>query len=57
MERMTGHRRGEKIFKLLEFAGRSQDVADPWYTGDFRRTYEDVADGCEGLLRYLEDSK
>ena len=36
-----------------EFAGNSRDVADPWYTGDFDTTYEDVCDGCEGLLNYL----
>ena len=42
-----------KLFKMLEFAGNSRDVADPWYTGDFDTTYEDVCDGCEGLLNYL----
>lgn len=42
-----------KVHKLLEFAGSSQDVADPWYTGDFESTYRDVLAGCQGLLKQL----
>lgn len=42
-----------KVFKLLTFAGRSDDVADPWYTGDFEVTYRDVVEGCEGLLEKI----
>ena len=29
------------------------DVADPWYTGDFETTYDDVLRGCEALLAWL----
>ena len=39
--------------KLLEFAGSDRDVADPWYTGDFDVTYDDVLAGCTGLLSLL----
>ena len=46
--RITG--RGEKYRLLLEYAGESRDVADPWYTGDFERTYDDVLKGCTALL-------
>ena len=53
MRRMLGCDPKGKLFKMLEFAGNSRDVADPWYTGDFDTTYEDVCDGCEGLLNYL----
>lgn len=42
-----------KIYKLLPIAGIYRDVADPWYTGDFQETYEDVKVGCEALLRLL----
>ena len=55
----------KKIYKMLEFAGdgwkelkagkrnpdKVPDVADPWYTGNFDRTYEDVKEGCEALLQ------
>ncbi len=39
-----------KVHLLLEFAGRSGSIADPWYTGDFDATYDDVLKGCAGLL-------
>lgn len=55
MRRILGGDPEGKVHKLLEFAGRDEEVADPWYTGDFDRTYEDVLEGCQGLLRYLTD--
>ena len=42
-----------KIHKLMTFAGTDADVADPWYTGDFTTTYNDVLVGCKGLLNHL----
>lgn len=42
-----------KIHKLMEFAGSTEDVADPWYSRDFRGCYEDVVAGCTGLLSHL----
>ena len=43
----------QKIYKLLMFAGSGRDVADPWYTGDFDATFEDVMAGCTGLLEKI----
>lgn len=43
-----------KLYKFLTFAGSERDIADPWYTGNFDETYEDVVEGCEGLLNYLK---
>lgn len=43
----------EKIFLLMEFAGESRDVADPWYTGDYAETYRDVLKGCTALLEKI----
>ena len=57
MKRMLGPEADGKIFKLLEFTGRGDDVADPWYTGDFRTTYRDVDEGCRALLAKLTDGK
>ena len=54
MERMTGHARGEKIHKLLEYAGSSADCKDPWYTNRFEETYRDIVTGCTAFLEYLE---
>ena len=35
----------EKIRPLL-----ARDVADPWYTGDFERTWQDIVEGCQNIL-------
>ena len=39
-----------KIRQLLEFTSRPGDVADPWYTGDFETTFQDILEGCEAIL-------
>jgi protein-tyrosine phosphatase len=45
-----------KLYKFLTFAGSDRDIADPWYTGDFDITYDDVVEGCEGFLEYLKEN-
>lgn len=45
-----------KIYKFLTFSGSDRDIADPWYTGDFDATYNDIVEGCEGFLEYLKEN-
>ena len=54
MLRLFGGDPDQKIHTLLGFAGEDREVADPWYTGNFDETYEDVLKGCKGLLQFLE---
>lgn len=54
MRRICGGDPAGKIHLMLEYAGRVEDVADPWYTGDFEAAWRDVLDGCRGLLEQLE---
>ena len=42
-----------KIKKLLDFSDNPRDIADPWYTGNFDETYDDVLEGCEAFLKSL----
>ena len=44
-------------YLLLEYAGEARDIADPWYTGNFDVTYEDVKEGCEAFLQYLIENE
>lgn len=53
MNRIFGSDKDGKIYKLLTFAGRGDDVADPWYSRDFETTYSDIDEGCRGLIREL----
>jgi len=55
--RIVGDDTEKKIYKLLAFVDSDADVADPWYTGDFERTYKDVLSGCKGLLRHIKKDK
>ena len=42
-----------KISLLMDYTSRPADVADPWYTGDFQATWEDVNEGCSELLTFI----
>jgi len=53
MRRICGGDPEGKIRLLLDYTDRPGDVADPWFTGDFDRTWDDVSAGCAGLLRQL----
>lgn len=55
MQRMCGGDPDGKIHLLLDFTDRPGQVADPWYTGDFQATWEDVLEGCVGLLRHIDN--
>lgn len=53
MRRMTGNDPLRKLTLLLDYTNRPGDIADPWYTGNFDETYDDVLEGCQGLLRHI----
>ena len=45
-----------KIYRLLDFSDTPRDIADPWYTGNFENTFNDIVEGCNGFLKYLKDN-
>ncbi len=53
MTRFVGNDPEGKVSLLMDYTSTPRDVADPWYTGDFDQTWEDVNMGCEGLLKRL----
>lgn len=57
MMRIIGSDAEDKVSKLLEFAGRNDGIADPWYTGNFDETWDDVLEGCTALLDKLSKNK
>ena len=47
-----------KIHNLLDFAGMpGKEIADPWYTGDFQSTWNDLQIGCIALMNALNGGK
>ena len=55
LNRMLNGDPDKKVYKFLTFAGSDRDIADPWYTVNFDETYEDVLEGCNGLLKYMKE--
>ena len=53
MFRILGSDQEGKVSLLLDYAGSHGNIADPWYTGNFDETYDDVIEGCEALLEEL----
>lgn len=54
MRRLFGEDSEKKLHLLLDYAGRfGEEIADPWYSGDFDLTYKEVLAGCQGLLDYI----
>ena len=51
MRRICGGDPENKIVKLMDYTNRPGDVADPWYTGNFEATWQDVLLGCQALLK------
>ena len=58
MARILGNDPENKMSKLLDFSDKkgysNRDIADPWYTGKFRQTYDDIVEGCTSFLEYLK---
>ena len=54
IERITGGDPDHKIHRLLDFSARPRDIDDPWYTGDFDTAWNDIVEGCEAFLDWLE---
>ena len=53
MLRICGGDPDGKLHLLMDYTDCSHDVADPWYTGDFEATWQDVLAGCQRLLKEL----
>lgn len=53
--RIVGDDADQKISLLLDYTDRPGDVADPWYTGDFEKTWDDILKGCQGLFNKLNN--
>ena len=53
MTRIAGGDDEGKIRRMLDYTNRPGEVADPWYTGNFDETWDDIIEGCTNLLKQL----
>lgn len=56
IKKIIGEDRDNKIFKLLDFTNFSKDIDDPWYTGNFEVTYQEIYEGCKSFLEYIKNN-
>ena len=57
IKRIVGEDVDNKISKLLDYSNNPRNIADPWYTGNFEITYNDIVEGCNGFIKYLKDNE
>lgn len=50
MMRILGSDSEKKVYRLLDFSDNPRDIDDPWYTGDFDTTYDDIVEGLNGFF-------
>ena len=56
MKRICGGDPDGKIYMLMDFTDRHGSVDDPWYTGNFEATWQDVLLGCKGVLKWIKNN-
>ena len=56
-EAPSGPVKNRKVSLLMDWVGKNRDVADPWYTGDFVATWDDVNEGCKAMLEQMKREK
>lgn len=54
LKRIIGDDVDSKVYKAMSFVSESRDVKDPWYTGNFDETYDDVSRSCDALLELIK---
>ena len=53
LERVIGKDTNNKVFRLLDFSSNPRDISDPWYTGNFDDTYNDILEGINCFLENI----
>ena len=54
--RIVGEDKKNKVYRLLDFTTNPRDIADPWYTHNFDLTYNDIMEGLESFIKFLEEN-
>lgn len=55
--RIIDNDKENKVYKLMDFTDRRGDVADPWYSNRFDVAFNDIYEGCCGLLKRIRTEK
>ncbi len=53
LKSILGEDYSNKIKRLLDYTDTPRNIRDPWYTGNFDETYDDVVEGCSAFLKKI----
>ena len=53
LDRLTGGDPDHKVSLLLSWAGKKGEISDPYFTGDFEKTFKEIDAGCQGIAKHL----
>ena len=53
IQALTGPDIKHKTHRLLDFTAQPRNIKDPWYTGNFEEAYQDIVEGCNAFLTYI----
>ncbi len=57
MKFLFGGDKENKVSCLMDYTSRPREVADPWWTGDFEETYQDIKEGLDAFYNFLKRQK
>lgn len=55
--RIFGADKDGKVYRLMDFSQEPKDIADPWYTRDFKKTYTEIEQGVNCFVQFLREKK
>ena len=53
LKNILGEDYSNKIKRLLDYTENPRNIRDPWYTGNFEETYDDIVEGCKAFLQKI----
>ena len=53
IKKIIGEDKNNKVHRLLDFSNNPRNIADPWYTGNFDKAYDDIVEGLDKFMKYL----
>ena len=56
IKKIVGEDLDNKIVRLLDYSDNPRDITDPWYTGNFEITYNDIVEGCNDFIKYYKEN-
>lgn len=56
MMKIIGDDKDNKVYRLLDFTDNKKDIDDPWYSGNFDITYDEICEGSKALLKHIIDN-